>query len=243
MSGNQTKKVELQRFDNIIKTVGFESLSAIISEEFPKANVALTELHFGISLPTNEEIFKLCDWWDLPEGLICANCYSQVPLVTATNDYRKRVCDSCHKKYFQQVARAHDVSLAMVRYPPFTTNRVTHIAFVGRQSRGDALSEESFEILQKFSREWSGFPFRKTNIQNYIGNFGGHGSALALYSSMTGKLTKNSNGITFFPLSELIARQSCFFRQGLDHIAIVFYAFTSLSVKAKNLNHFGFQKC
>ncbi|KAK4012911.1 hypothetical protein OUZ56_025161 [Daphnia magna] len=103
----------------------------------------------------NEEIFKLCDWWDLPEGIICGNCYSQAPFVTSTNNYQKRVCESCQKKCFQQAARSHDVSLAMVRYPPFTTNRVTHIAFVGRKSRGEPLSEESFEILQKFSREWS----------------------------------------------------------------------------------------
>ncbi|KAK4005527.1 hypothetical protein OUZ56_007233 [Daphnia magna] len=234
-TAEQTKKIVLQRLNNIIITVGFESISAMIHEEFSKANVVPTELHFGVSLPSYEEIFRKCDWWDLPEGLMCSKCYNQVSNLFLSKDFKKRVCDTCVKDRDQQVAQSHEVSLKLLKYSQFTTNSVNHIAFVGRQSRGRPLSNESFEILKEFSRNWSDFPLRTTSIQNDIGNFGGNGSALAVYSAMNTRLLKNSNGNTFLPLSELIARLSCFYRPGLDHITIVFYTFTALSVKAQNL--------
>ncbi|XP_045027437.1 uncharacterized protein LOC116919777 [Daphnia magna] len=49
------------------------------------------------------------------------------------------------------------------------------------------------------------------------------------------KLNKNPNGNTFIPLSELVFRLCAFHRPGYDHVTIVFYNFTSFTVKSQNL--------
>ncbi|KAI9558467.1 hypothetical protein GHT06_015254 [Daphnia sinensis] len=72
-------------------------------------------------------------------------------------------------------------------------------------------------------------------IQSIVGFFGAHGSALATYRAMHGKVDKNANGITFLPMSELVMRLSAFHRPGIDKVTIVFHNFTSLTVKSQNL--------
>ncbi|KZS06413.1 Uncharacterized protein APZ42_030145 [Daphnia magna] len=177
-TAEQTKQKVVQRLNNIISTVGFESISAMIHEEFPKGFLYRQMKKFS----------------ENANGGICQKVSNLFP----SKDFKKRVCDTCVKDRDQQVAQSHDVSLKLLKYPPFTTNSVNHIAFVGRQSRGRPLSNENFEILKEFSRNWSDFPLRTTSIQNDIGNFGGNGSALAVYSAMNTRLLKNSNGNTFY---------------------------------------------
>ncbi|KAK4025010.1 hypothetical protein OUZ56_010516 [Daphnia magna] len=163
---------------------------------------------------------------------MCASCFNQVPNSYPTNTTDKRVCKAYYRGNFPQTSQAQEAKLSMVRYPPFTTKGVNHVAFVGRQSRGRFLTEQSFDGLKSFSRQWVK---RTTKIQNWVGFFGANGSALATHSAMHEKLDKNPNGTTFLPMSELVFRLSAFHRPGCDHVTIVFHNFTSFTVKSHNL--------
>lgn len=77
--------------------------------------------------------------------------------------------------------------------------------------------------------------------QNLVGYFGGHESALALHSTMTHHLNKNSKKETFEPFSYILPRVNFNYRPGIDKITIVFYKFSALTVKPSNLvNHLSF---
>ncbi|KAK4023956.1 hypothetical protein OUZ56_009348 [Daphnia magna] len=230
----QSKRREQQRLQEIVKTC-FETITKFLKEDLPQAHVVPKEENFSVAVSRNEEVLKKCDWWELPEGLMCASCFNQVPNVFPTRTFDKRVCRACCRGSFPQTSQATEAKLSMVRYPPFSTIGVNNVAFVGRQSRGNFLTDKSFDCLKLLAREWSDFPFRTTKIQNWVGCFGARGSGLATYSAMHEKLNKNPNGNTFIPLSELVFRLCAFHRPGYDHVTIVFYNFTSFTVKSQNL--------
>ncbi|KZS18688.1 Uncharacterized protein APZ42_015234 [Daphnia magna] len=225
----------MQRLQEIVKTCGFKTITKFLKEDLPQAHFVPKEENFGIAVSRKEEVLRKCDWWVLPVGLMCASCFNQVPNVFPTSTSDKRVCRACSRGNFPQTSQAKGAKLSMVRYPPFSTKGVNHVAFVGRQSRGHFLTEQSFDGLKSFARQWSDFPFRTTKIQNWVGCFGANGSALATHSAMHEKLDKNPNGTTFIPLSELVFRLCAFHRPGCDHVTIVFYNFTSFTVKSQNL--------
>ncbi|KAI9559460.1 hypothetical protein GHT06_013450 [Daphnia sinensis] len=76
--------------------------------------------------------------------------------------------------------------------------------------RGIYLTEQSFEGLKAFARQWSA---KHETLEN-----------------------KNSNGVTYLPIYQLVARLSTLHRPGLNKVTIaVFYNFTSFTVKPKNL--------
>ncbi|KAK4007732.1 hypothetical protein OUZ56_012885 [Daphnia magna] len=129
-------------------------MSADFSE--PEPDCANTVI--GISLPNNNNVFHLADWWDLPPGIMCSNCYNQVSNTYPVRLHEERVCLSCSRGNLPLKTRSHKFGMKTMSFPPITNLAVNHIAVIGRQSRGKCLQSDSFSDLVKFTRCWQNFP-------------------------------------------------------------------------------------
>ncbi|KZS18391.1 Uncharacterized protein APZ42_014892 [Daphnia magna] len=240
MSGFAKKQENAKFFSKCVDDLHITNICEKIDAEFPdpEPDYIPTPLNFGISLPNNIDIFQSADWWDLPPGIMCSNCYNQVPNTYPIQQQSERVCLSCKRENFPLKTRSNEFRMKKMRFPPITNLAVNHIAVIGRQSRGKCLKSDCFHALVKFTRCWQNFPHRNTMTQNLVGYFGGHGSALALHSTMTRHLIKNSKKETYEPFSYILPRLNCYYRPGIDKITIVFYTFSALTVKPSNLISF-----